>query len=105
MGDYYMGHDVHSWESVFVVQQADGVVIGRGRIPTAAAAFRQWRDHHAPGARGPVALETRTLAFFAARALAAIDLRPVVIDPLRGPREGPPTQPEERSTRCVRAVR
>jgi transposase len=80
MGDYYVGLDVHSRESVFVVQQADGAVIGRGCIPTDATGFQQLRDAHALPRGTPIALETGTLAFFAARALAAIELRPVVID-------------------------
>ncbi len=80
MGDYYVGLDVHGRESVFVVQQADGVVIGRGCIPTDLTGFQQLRDQHALPSGTPVALETGTLAFFAARALAAIELQPIVID-------------------------
>jgi hypothetical protein len=79
MGDY-VGLDVHSRESVFVVQQADGVVIGRGCIPTDLTGFHQLRDQHALPSGTPVALETGTLAFFAARALAPIELQPIVID-------------------------
>ena len=54
MGDYYVGLDVHSRESVFVVQQADGVVIGRGCIPTDLTGFQQLsqRSSRRPSRRG-----------------------------------------------------
>ena len=80
MTEYYVGLDVHSRESVFVIQQADGTVVARGSVPTDAAGFRALRDGQALPAGTTVALETGTVAFFAARQLAALELAPVVID-------------------------
>src|SRR5215470_3818011 len=53
MGAYYVGLDVHSRETVFVIQDPAGT---------------------------PVALETGTSAFYVARALSALGLKPIVID-------------------------
>jgi transposase len=80
MGEYYVGLDVHSRESVFVIQHADGTIAARGSVPTNGAGFRRLRDEHRLPAETPVALETGTLAFFTARELAALALGPVVID-------------------------
>jgi transposase len=80
MGDYYVGLDVHSRESVFVIQHADGTIVARGSVPTDSAGLRRLRDAHGLPAGTPVALETGTLAFFAARQLAELELGPVVID-------------------------
>ena len=33
MGQYYVGLDVHSRQSVFVVEREDGTVTARGEIP------------------------------------------------------------------------
>lgn len=76
----YVGLDVHSKRSVFVIEAADGCVVARGDIPTTPAGFRQLRQQHALAAETPVALETGTVAFYAARELARVGLRPVVID-------------------------
>ena len=76
----YVGLDVHSKRSVFVIEAADGGVVARGDIPTTAEGFRQLRRQHKLAAETPVALETGTVAFYAARELARVGLRPVVID-------------------------
>ena len=78
--EYYVGLDVHSKVCSFVIQTADGTVVGQGESPTTAAGFQQLvRDHGVP--RGtPVALETGTVAFFVARELTALGLVPSVID-------------------------
>src|SRR2546425_3101446 len=76
----YVGLDVHSKRSVFVIEAEDGRVVARGDIPTTPAGFRQLRHQHALGAETPVALETGTVAFYVARELARVGLRPVVID-------------------------
>jgi transposase len=76
----YVGLDVHSKRSVFVIEGAEGRVVGRGDIPTTPAGFRQLQQHYALAADTPVALETGTVAFFAARELARVGLRPVIID-------------------------
>jgi hypothetical protein len=39
----YVGLDVHSKRSVFVIEGAEGRVVGRGDIPTTPAGFRQLR--------------------------------------------------------------
>lgn len=76
----YVGLDVHSKRSVFVIEAEDGRVVARGDIPTTPAGFRQLQRQHELVAETPVALETSTVAFHAARELARVGLRPVVID-------------------------
>jgi hypothetical protein len=39
MGAYYVGLDVHSRETVFVIQDSTGTVVGRGALPTRPEAF------------------------------------------------------------------
>jgi hypothetical protein len=41
MKNYYVGLDVHSRESVFVVQDDAGVIVARGAIPTTASGLLQ----------------------------------------------------------------
>ena len=76
----YVGLDVHSKRSVFVIEAQDGRVVARGDMPTTSEGFRQLRRQHQLPAETPVALETGTVAFYAARELARVGLRPVVID-------------------------
>ncbi len=76
----YVGLDVHSKQSVFVIQDGRGTRVAEGEIPTTPAGCRELRDAHHLPAETPVALETGNLAFFVARQLAALELRPVVID-------------------------
>ena len=46
----YVGLDVHSKRSVFVIEAADGGVVARGDIPTTPEGFRQLRRQlRAPG--------------------------------------------------------
>ncbi len=80
MAEYYVGLDVHTRESVFVVQRADGTVVGRGRIATDRSGFESLRTRFALPSATPVALETGTVAFFTARLLAALELQPIVVD-------------------------
>jgi transposase len=80
MAEYYVGLDVHTRESVFVVQRADGTVVGRGRVATDRAGFEGLRTRFGLPAATPVALETGTVAFFVARLLAGLELQPVVVD-------------------------
>jgi hypothetical protein len=80
MQSYYVGFDVHSRESVFVVQNEAGAIVGRGSVPTTVNGLKHLRDSCGlPTATG-VALETGTSAFFVARELARLELKPVVID-------------------------
>src|SRR3989454_4869309 len=76
----YVGLDVHSKRSVCVIEAEDGRVVARGDIATTPVGFRQWQRPHGLAAETPVALETGTVAFYAARELARVGLRPVVID-------------------------
>jgi len=69
MERYYVGLDVHSRESVFVIKRADDI-IARGTIPTTPAGLEGLRAAHQLPPGTPVALETGTSAFFVARELA-----------------------------------
>ncbi len=80
MGAYYVGLDVHSRETVFVIQDEAGTTVGRGAVPTTPEGLaRVCRDYQLPP-RTIVALETGTSAFYVARELAALQLAPVVVD-------------------------
>jgi len=80
MEPYIVGLDVHSRESVFVMQTAPGRVVAEGKVPTTETGFRQWQVTYAvpPGTR--VFLETGTVSFHVAHLLAAQGLVPVVVD-------------------------
>jgi transposase len=80
MEPYSVGLDVHSRQSTFVIQDAAGHVVAHGAVPTTRAALASWRAEHQLPVGTPVALETGTVAFFVARQLAALELRPVVVD-------------------------
>jgi hypothetical protein len=76
----YVGLDVHSKASVFVIQEKCGRVIARGEMPTTPAGFQRWQEAQRLGAGTPVALESGTVAFFVARELTALGLAPSAID-------------------------
>jgi transposase len=78
--EYYVGLDVHSKQSSFVIQDGNGTVVAQGEIPTTPAGFQRLtgEQHLSPGTL--VALETGTVAFFVARELTALGLVPRVID-------------------------
>jgi transposase len=80
MKAYYVGLDVHSKKSAFVIEDEAGKVIAQGEVPTTPEGFSrlQVTYHLAPGTR--VALETGTVAFFVARQLARLGLDPIVVD-------------------------
>jgi transposase len=80
MGAYYVGLDVHSQETVFVIPDEAGTVVPRGSVPTTPEGLgAPCREHQlAPGTT--VGLETGTAAFYVARELAALQLAPVVVD-------------------------
>jgi transposase len=80
MGQYYVGLDVHSRQSAFVIEDADGRVIAQGEVPTTHVGLARLRAAHGLPAGSPVALETGTVAFFVARQLAVLELTPVVVD-------------------------
>lgn len=80
MGAYYVGLDVHSRETVFVIQDEEGTVVGRGAVPTTPEGLaRVCQDYHLPPGTA-VGLETGTSAFYVARAIAALHLTPIVVD-------------------------
>jgi transposase len=80
MGAYYVGLDVHSRDSVFVIQDEAGAIRGRGTVPTTPAGLAQLcQDQQLPTGT-TVALETGTSAFYVARQLAALRMIPVVVD-------------------------
>lgn len=76
----YVGLDVHSKMSQFVIQDRRGKLRSRGEFPTTAAGLRWLKSEHglAPGTR--VALETGTMANYVARQLQDLKLEPVVVD-------------------------
>lgn len=76
----YVGLDVHSKASVFVIADASGQVTARGEVPTTPEGLERLRSQYGLAAGTPVALETGTMAFHVARTLQALELAPVVID-------------------------
>jgi transposase len=72
----YVGLDVHSKQSVFVIEDEDGRVVDA----TSREGMERLRTKHALPAGTEVALETGTVSFFAARELSRVGLRPVVVD-------------------------
>jgi hypothetical protein len=76
----YVGLDVHSKSSVFVIQNERGEELGRGEVPTSVEGFSSLRLRFRLRASTLVALESGTMAFFAARRLSELGLSPVVVD-------------------------
>jgi hypothetical protein len=76
----YVGLDVHSKASVFVIQDGRGQVLSQGELPTTPEGFRRWHEAQRLPAGTPVALESGTVAFFVARELTALGLAPSVVD-------------------------
>jgi hypothetical protein len=69
--------DVHSKSSVFVIEDMEGKVVGRGEVPTTREGFERLKGEHGLEPEKKVALESGTVVFFAARELARVGLRPV----------------------------
>jgi hypothetical protein len=84
MQNYYVGLDVHSRESVFVVEDDAGAIVARGSVPTTVAGLKHLRDSCGLPVATGVALETGTSAFFVARELVRLELKPIVIDAHEG---------------------
>jgi transposase len=76
----YVGLDVHSKASVFVIADATGRVTARGEVPTTPQGLERLRTQYGLAAGTPIALETGAMAFYVARQLQARALAPVVID-------------------------
>src|SRR5260370_32967876 len=70
MQSYYVGLDVHSRESVFVVENEAGAIVARGAVPTTINGLKHLRDSCGLPAPTGVAPRTGTSAFFVARGLA-----------------------------------
>ena len=80
MATSYVGLDVHSKMTQYVVQDASGAVRSRGEVPTTGAALRQWKSRQELETGTRVALETGTMATYVARQLRDLELEPVVVD-------------------------
>ena len=80
MTQYYVGLDVHSKQSVFEIQDGTGKVVAQGEVPTTPGGLKSLRDRHRLPKGTAVALESGTTAFFVARQLSSLGLRPVVVD-------------------------
>jgi transposase len=76
----YVGLDVHSKSSVFVVQNAEGRVYARGEVATTPEGLARLRSEYGLAPGTPIGLETGTIAFYVARQLQVLELKPVVID-------------------------
>lgn len=77
---YYVGMDVHSKESVFVMMDTKGKIQAQGTLPTTEKGLREWQTRHEVRTGTAVAIESGTLAFFVARSLRALGLEPIVVD-------------------------
>ncbi len=76
----YVGLDVHSKRSVYVVSDGRGRERGRGQVPTERGGFEELKSRYGLSEGTVVALESGTVAFYAARQLRAAGLRPVVVN-------------------------
>jgi len=63
MKRYYVGLDVHSQQSVFVIEDAKGRMVAEGKVPTTLAGVKHLQTTHHLPAGTPVGLETGTVAF------------------------------------------
>jgi len=80
MRKYYVGLDVHSKNSAFVIEDEGGKVIARGEVPTTPEGFWGLQATYQLANGTQVALETGTVAFFVARQLGRLGLDPIVVD-------------------------
>lgn len=80
VSELHVGLYVHSRESVYVIQNTDGEVVGQGSVPPDVSGLASLRDQHSLPDGTTVAMESGTGAFFVARELTRLGLDPVVID-------------------------
>ncbi len=81
MAESYVGLDVHSKLTQFVIQDADGRVMTSGAVPTTPEGLRLLRSGQHGIAKGTrVALESGTMANYVAGLLEQLELEPVVVD-------------------------
>jgi len=76
----YVGVDAHSKRCVYVVQDANGKILGDSSVPTTLEGLQSLRTRHELPAGTRVALESGTMAFFVARHLAQLGFEPLVVD-------------------------
>jgi transposase len=80
MSASYVGLDVHSKTTEFVVEDASGTVMREGRVPTTEDGLRWLVETIGVPAGSRVALETGTMARYVVDQLRQMGLDPVVID-------------------------
>ena len=78
--ELYAGLDVHSKMSAFAVQDGEGRMKCQGEVPTTPEGLGLLGNRYGLPAGTRVALESGTVAFFAARQLARLGFEPVVVD-------------------------
>lgn len=76
----YVGIDAHSKNCVYVIEDEIGTVEHQGQVPTTPDGLMVLKARHELPVGTEVALETGTLAFYVARCLMALGLRPIVVD-------------------------
>jgi transposase len=76
----YIGLDVHSKQTAFMIQAEDGKLVGQGSTPTTPEGFQKLRDEFQLPAGTIAGIETGTVAFYTARVLTRLGLKPLVID-------------------------
>lgn len=76
----YVGLDAHSKNSVYVIQDENGVQVGEGKVPTTLEGLMSMCSRHELPAGTRVALESGTMAFFVARHLVRLGLNPLVVN-------------------------
>ena len=76
----YVGLDVHSKSSTYDAEDRLGRSVGKGEVSTSPEGFAELARRLRLPAGTPVALESGTMAFYAARQLRRLQLCPVVID-------------------------
>jgi transposase len=76
----YIGLDVHSKATSYVIESEDGRVVGEGSVPTTSEGFQKLRDEFKVPPGTTAGLETGTVAFYVARILSKLGLTPLVVD-------------------------
>jgi transposase len=80
MSKVYVGLDVHSKATSYMIQSEDGSTVAESSIPTSPEGFRDLRDKFGLPPGTQVGLETGTVSFYVARLLNSLGLAPIVID-------------------------
>jgi transposase len=76
----YVGLDVHSKETVYVMQNGEGTVVAEGTVQTDRVGLEGLIEKHQLGPGTAVCLETGGQAAFVCEVLEGRGLRPVVVD-------------------------